>query len=263
MPENPPEVTFQPWNSLTVVDYFDAKLQCTIHSLTKQMRTQLDPTSHAFKDIGKTYDVSEFRLLIKVQSIRAWALSGKMIALSVEDFMVPNKDLAAVDQLCGLVDVGNAHHTPAVGFKLPISHQSCVLRDTKENNQTIFEIVCDGPAIAYVTVLWRCDGPSKLPQFNAGIEQLVRELRNSSLQSTRSVKNIETKTGKLVTKLDELIKKQPSLINEILKTGSLEAAAVSLIPGEGLREFFLELKTLRDELSECSSFDIPDKSELD
>lgn len=259
VPENPPEVTFQPWNPLVVVDSISEKQDFSVHHLTRQMWMQLDPNTHAFKDCPTSYRNSEFRLLFKIQQIRAWALSGKMIALSVEDFMVPNKDLSAVDQLCGLVDVGNTTHIPAIGYRLPIAHQNCVFRGSKENDQTLFQVIVDGPAIVYVNLLWRCDGPSKLPQFNAAAEQSLRDIRNFSLQSTRDVRNIKTNTNVVISKLDEIIKNQPSLLSELSNDIPVAAAAVSVAGVDELREVLSDLMVLRESLSECSSFEAIDK----
>nr|AOR51384.1 ORF1 [Chaq virus-like 1] len=261
VPENPPEITFQPWNALVVVDSITNKQDFTVHHLTRQMWSQLDPNTHAFKSCPNTYTTNEFRLLFKIQQIRAWALAGKMIALSVEDFMVPNKDLSAVDQLCGIVDVGNATHIPGLGYRLPIAHQNCVFRDTKDNDQTLFQVIADGPAIVYVNVLWRCDGPSKLPQFNAAAEQSLRDIRNYSLQSTRDTRNIKINTDTVLEKLDEIIKNQPTILSEISNEIPVAAAAVAVTGVRELREVFSDLMALRETLSECSSFDAIDKSE--
>nr|QRD99871.1 MAG: hypothetical protein [Didymoteicho chaq virus] len=261
VPENPPEVTFQPWNPLVIVDSFTEKQDFSVHHLTRQMWLQLDPNTHAFKTCPVSNTSSEFRLLFKIQQIRAWALAGKMIALSVEDFLVPNKDLKVVDQLCGLVDVGNASHIPALGYRLPIAHQNCVFRDSKETDQTLFQVIADGPAIVYINVLWRCDGPSKLPQFNAAAEQSLRDIRSFSLQSTRDARKIRTNTDEVLTKLDEIIKNQPSILSELSNEIPVAAAAVTFAGVSQLREVFSDLMVLRENLSECSSFETVDKSE--
>lgn len=241
VPENPPEITFQPWNPLVIVDSISNKQDFSVHHLTRQMWNQLDPNTHAFKACPSDFSTSEFRLLFKVQQIRAWALAGKMIALSVEDFLVPNKDLKVVDQLCGLVDVGNASHIPALGYRLPIAHQNAVFRDSKETDQTLFQVISDGPAIVYINVLWRCDGPSKLPQFNAAAEQSLRDIRNFSLQSTRDVRKTTMSMDKVLEKLDEIIKNQPSLLSELSNEIPVAAAAVTLTGVASLREVLSDL----------------------
>nr|UNZ11830.1 hypothetical protein [Zeya Brook chaq-like virus 1] len=261
VPENPPEVTFQPWYPLVVVDSITGKQDFSVHHLTRQMWAQLDPNTHAFQACPVDFSSSEFRLLIKIQQIRAWALAGKMIALSVEDFLVPNKDLKVVDQLCGLVDVGNASHIPSLGYRLPIAHQNCVFRDNKNADQTLFQVIADGPAIVYINVLWRCDGPSKLPQFNAAAEQSLRDIRNFSLQSTRDTRQTRTNTDQVLTKLDEIIKNQPTILSELSNEIPVAAAAVSLAGVAELREVFSDLMVLRESLSECSSFEAVDKTE--
>lgn len=254
VPENPPEVTYQPWNNLVVVDSIEEKMDFTVHSITHQMWLQLDPNAHAFKDCPQSYRSSEFRLLFKISQIRAWALAGKMIALSVEDFLVPNKDMSVVDQLCGLVDIGNSTHVPAIGYRLPIAHQNCVFRDQKSSDQTLFQVLCDGPAVVYINVQWRCDGPSKAPQFQTASEQLLRDIRSFSLQSTREVTKSRRNTDEVLKKLDEIIKNQPSLLSELANEIPVSAAAVSVLP-VALREVISDLIAVRSNLSECSSFE--------
>lgn len=257
VPENPPEVTFQPWNHLTVVDNFSDRLDITVHDLTRQTWGQLDPNQHSFKECPEDHTRNEFRLLIKVLSVRAWALAGKMIALSVEDFLVPNKDKAAVDQLCGIVDTGNANHTPAVGYKLPMAHQNAVHRDAKDNfgAQHLFRIQCDGPGMCYTNILWRCDGPSNLPTFDRCVEQMVKDIRFMTRNSNQKINSLDKRVEKINTQIDDLISKQPSLVNEVLNEIPIGAAAVTAFASESLVNLFSELKVLRNDLASCSSFE--------
>lgn len=255
VPSNPPEVTYQPWNSVVVVDSFSDTLTMTVHSLTRKIHEQLDPNGHAFKDCAEDNVKNEFRLLIKIHSIRAWALNGKMIALSVEDFLVPNKDKAAVDQLCGIVDIGNANHIPGLGYRLPASHQQAVLRDDKNNFglQHLFTIKCDGAAICYINVTWRCDGPSTLPTFQTNVETLVRSIQLTSTNSNYQVRQIRDRMAKVNQQLDDLISKQPGIINEVLNEIPIGAAAVTVA---GLTELQDELKALRLDLQGFNEFEI-------
>lgn len=263
VPENPPEVTYQPWNQATIVDNFNNKVVCTVHSLTRQIWDQLDPNQHGFKPCDEDHTKSEFRILIKIQTIRAWALAGKMIALSVEDFLVPNKDKAAVDQLCGIVDTGNANHTPALGYRLPIAHQNAVHRDSKDEFglQHLFQIQCDGPAICYIGILWRFDGPSKLPTFNRCVEQMVRDIRFTSTNTNRKVHSLDERLKKVNEQLDDLIDKQPSIISELSNEIPIGAAAVTFAAKDTIVDLFSELKALRTTLSPASSFDFVADSE--
>lgn len=255
VPSNPPEVTYQPWNSAVIVDSFSDSLDMTVHSLTRLLNKQLDPNGHAFKDCPDSYSSNEFRLLIKIHSVRAWALNGKMIALSVEDFLVPNKDKAAVDQLCGIVDIGNANHIPGLGYKLPASHQQAVIRDDKTafGLQHLFSIKCDGAAICYINVSWRCDGPSTLPTFQTNIETLVRTIQMTSNNSNYQVRQIRDRMAKVNQQLDDLIASQPGIINEVLNEVPIGAAAVTVA---GLTELQVELKALKLELQGIHGFEV-------
>nr|UQS95355.1 MAG: hypothetical protein [Ezimos virus] len=255
VPENPPDINFQPWNSLVLVDSFNDKLEATTHSLTKQMWDQLDPNHHAFKDCPDDWTKSEFRLQFKIQMIRAWCLTGKMIALSVEDFMSPTKDETSVDQLCGLIDTGNSHHIPGVGYRLPLSHQQSIIRDSKEKqtgDQHLFRVVSDGPSMAYVNVLWRCDGPLKLPQFDDNLIRMVAKIkRDVNITASKTFK-FEDKLGKISDQLEELIKAQPSLLSEVVGDLTVGAASVAVV---GADQLVKELRELKLELG-TTGFDV-------
>lgn len=175
VPSNPPDITYQPWYPATVVHIGSSSdLHITVNDLVKELAAQLDPYHHAFHGNTKDHtvrclldskDVDAPRLNLRLQSVRAWNITGKIISLSIDDFSDISKAISDSDSLVGLVDTGSVTHIPAVGYELPMSHRSIVLRNsTDEGGAQLYHVMAPNTDtfIVYTNVLWRCDGPSKV-----------------------------------------------------------------------------------------------------
>lgn len=174
-PTNPPDVTYIPWVPVTLVISHKGPLSFKVNDIKTYLRKQLDPTSRGFNqsDSGDKRFVVQYRVL-KVQS---WNLTGRVIALSIDDFIDSSANTGGRDQLCGLVDTGTSTHTPAVGYQLPHSHAHHVLRtDDKQAEEYLIDVSAPGSdqCITYLTILYRFDGPAKHPSVLSPIVE-VRE----------------------------------------------------------------------------------------
>lgn len=181
-PTNPPDLTYQPWHPITLVSSLtgqkDNNLQ--LNHFLDILRKQLDPTSRGFNQqkTGDARFVAQFRF----QSFQLWNLSGKIIALSITDFTESASASGGRDQLCGLIDTGSSFHIPTVGYTLPIGHQNHVLRvDDIEGKDIIVNIACGvgDNLMLYTRVLWRFDGPVKIPSIS------VSQIRDTSEEVER------------------------------------------------------------------------------
>lgn len=176
-PTNPPDVTYIPWNSVTLVISHTGQLSLKVNNIKTYIRKQLDPTGRGFNpaDSGDSRFVIQYRIL-KVQS---WNLTGRVIALSIDDFIDSSADSGGRDQLCGLVDTGTSTHTPAVGYQLPSAHSHHVLRtDDKQANEYIIDVSAPGSdqCITYISMLYRFDGPAKHPTVLSPIVEVQKTL---------------------------------------------------------------------------------------
>lgn len=176
--QNPPSVAYQPWNHLTIVHAgctsTIGKTTITVQDLVTQLSDQIDPNGTS---LSKTTIIS-----IKLQRVRAWNLTGNMIALSVDDYSDSVEPLTDVDALCGLVDTGSENHTPAVGYDIPSTHRSLVMRNEKPNSTSVLYHVMAPPSdtvVIYTTVLWKFDGPSKFTTFNSTKLDIVRTINEN------------------------------------------------------------------------------------
>lgn len=233
VPPNPPDITYQPWMPLTVVmKHGGGELKATLTVIARTLVTQVDPTRHAFRtDADTTANLLGGPIFqLRFNSIRAWNLTGHMLALSVNDLSSEGK--TNVDTLCGIVDTGSNTHTPVAGYKFPLSHRDFVLRPDKDNkDDPIFHLITPegDTSIIYVNVLWRCDGPSKLSSFTESMLAVVKQI-DRKLSSGNSVrKQMSKKVDSGVKDLDQLVEHSKTTIGSVIVKGA-EVVAPFVIP---------------------------------
>lgn len=195
-PTNPPDITYIPWNPVTLVLTFTGHLSLTVNDVKGYLRKQLDPTNRGFNplDAGDGRFVIQFRL----HRVQCWNLTGRVLSLSVQDFMDASSNSGGRDQLCGLVDTGTSTHTPALGYQLPASHFHHVLRtDDKMAREILidFSSPSSDQCIAYLSILYRFDGPARHPTILSPIGEIQRTLTKVS---NKILKNQESSKVELV-----------------------------------------------------------------
>lgn len=193
VPTNPPSVAYQPWMPVTVVHAgVSGEITITVSDLINQLISQIDPTKHAILPPDRNNRPTAV-INIRLRSVRAWNMTGKMIALSVDDFSDADKAIADVDTLCGLVDTGSASHVPAVGYDLPESHKNIVLRNGTDNSTdksaVLYHVISgsDDSCIIYTNIFWKCDGPAKFSQFQDKMMETILEMNKNIKSSTKIV----------------------------------------------------------------------------
>lgn len=192
VPSNPPDISYQPWFSLTVVKTSNgANTAVTLGDLVNSIVDQIDPMHHAFKyRQGGTTPGSDVPVLnIKINTVRAWNLSGHMIAMSVDDYSDSRKDDS--DMLCGLVDVGSPTHVPAIGYDLPSSVRDFVLRNGNNAQDDIkvklYHIIApkSDTIVVYTSILFKFDGPIVFSTFANTMMSISSKL-SQDLDDTRN-----------------------------------------------------------------------------
>lgn len=258
---NPPDVSYQPWWPLTVVNTHTGGVSMTVKDICDTVRTQTDPNSRGFNPEKSDQATDKaFRMQIRIISISAWNLSGRMIALSVEDFTDSGTSVGGRDQLCGIVDTGNVNHTPSAGFRLPASVSAHVLRnDDKGGKLAIFETqsAASDIVVVYVNILFRFDGPVKIPNVT---DPIIRELERTNEVSKDSLCDLDElnlSLERLKDTIDNLIKTQPSTTSRVINgittlaayvvpmttelSATLAKTASAVERNQGLEEPFVEL----------------------
>lgn len=180
-PTNPPDVTYMPWHPVTLVISHNGTLEFKANDILTYLRAQLDPTKRGFNQTSS--GDSRFVVQYRVLTVSSWNLTGRVISLSVEDFIDTQAGAGGRDQLCGLVDTGSSLHTPAVGFQLPNSHSAHVLRtDDRFKDEYLFVVTAPSgnQCVTYMKTLYRFDGPAKHPSIISPIQEINRTLTHLS-----------------------------------------------------------------------------------
>lgn len=236
MPTNPPQIAYQPWYNLIVAKQHLGTLSLTPKLLVEAIRTQLDPHGHGFIPAG-AFDASKvalpFRLQFRVHSVRAWNLTGRTLALAIDDFSVRNA--SDQEQICGLVDCGTALHVPACGFKIPASLSNIVLRnDNDDADDTIVHVIAPSgnTCMTYVEVSWRFDGPIKVPTFATEMQKLLGSTNVIKKSTTTLQEDVSTLTGIVRNQMNkgyiDTVINGISKVAEVVAVAGAEDANVSL-----------------------------------
>lgn len=236
IPQNPPEVTYQPWNQVTLVKTFTGELSFQIKDILALLKSQLDPTGRGFnKDTeGEKLFVVQLRLF----SVKVWNLTGKVISLSVDDYLDTAAAKGGREQLCGIVDTGHNGSIPAAGYLLPSSHRQHVTRvDDKEKDTYLFhsQVGTSDNGMAYIHLAYRFDGPVHPPLFILPIESIIRQQDyqiEEAQKGNSKLRDLHKVLKGLKSLGDKLEAKSPSVINQIIDGVETAALLVSVVAGE-------------------------------
>lgn len=240
IPVNPPDVTYQPWTHLTVVDSFvpsSGTKSWKVKDVVRLMVAQIDPTGHAFRSdtIEKiTYPVLQFKML----EVHVWNLTGRMVALSATDFIDTSPGVSDLEQLCGLVDTGAVGTTPKLGYQYPAAHRSHVLRNDHVSSEVYLFNIQAGSAdncIVYIKIQYKFDGPVKIPQLTTPEyiqhQQLLHQSRieaNTS-GSKRELQKTAGVLGSIKSVLGSVVERLPSTAQKIIDGVEVAALIVTAL----------------------------------
>lgn len=226
---DPPVVTYQPWNHITLA-WITAPKDINFGDLVNQIKVQIDPNNNGFLQQGLC-------LQMHVHSVRVWNLTGKTVALTVYDF----HDSDDSDQLCGLMDAGSKVGIPRLGYELPLAHRNSVQRnDSKTGARKLYttSAASSDSILQYVRMEWRFDGPVKGPTLDLDYaKQTFEVLKDTQVQ----VAHMRADTKKLVDL-------QPSTVERIINGITHHAAEVAMLGYE-----MDTLKDLTDALKELQT----------
>lgn len=204
--QNPPPLSFQSWNPQVLVIPFKGDYSCTPIDLAKALRKQLDPTKRGFNWFDtKATEHEAFRVQLRLDMVRVWNISGRMVALSVNDFVddTAGTQTGERDQVCGLIDTATQQSTACIGYQLPHHLKSMVLRnDDLQKDNKLFHITAgrtDG-CIIYLNIHWRFDGPTELPTFDQTMYQLIQGI---NVKTGNILKQNQEKLGSILRTLEE------------------------------------------------------------
>lgn len=262
---NPPVVNYQPWNFVTLVKFFKGTESIKTQDILALLRSQVDPHKRGFNQT--TSGDGRFVVQFKLKSVRAWNLTGKILALSVDDFNEQETAKGERDQLCGVIDTGTATHTPAVGYILPKNLQEKVIRtDDKQGDDYLFtgQVGDSDQGIFYITIEYRFDGPIVLPKYftpldymNSGFTTVAQGL-DSQITATSSLSKRTSDMKKILSRLKEISENtyasRPSIIKKVI-TGIGEVALMTVLSAAAADDDassfgdFAELNAVLDEVT--------------
>lgn len=256
VPENPPDVDYQPWFHFTLVASATSKLDLKIGDLNKLIKSQLDPQGSAF--IEKDDDQKgSFRVQYRLFSAKAWNLTGRVITLVVSDINDIGK---TSEQLCGLVDTGSPAHTPCVGYLMPAAYRNEVIRcdATMRNHPLVLIQGGNGDRILLqLRMAWRPDGPivpvSIMDSSAVIIDSLIDIQRNTQSIEVQNVLAMQIRS--LVKEISGLVKtmkdNQPSTVSKIVNGVSQVASYVLPLVADTESESFEDFKHDIEELQQA------------
>lgn len=242
-PTNPPDVTFQPWNSLTLMTIRNGKTtDYKPYDIAALIKDQLDPQKHGFRDLT-TKGSDGLRFQFRLKSVAVWNLTGRVVALSVSDFMA-SESSSGMEQLAGLVDAGTSTHTPAVGYSYPQGHRRTVLRNATDEAFLFNVTAGDNDTICLqVHMEWRFDGPVKPPTAQLVDAMLLKAVSNVGKDTTKSVQkligidSVLRRLDKIASSTSELAKK--SYVEKVVQGVKHAAMLVTAVADEEDDEAFL------------------------
>lgn len=262
VPTNPPEITYQPWMPvICMIRHNGGELKATISTIADALIDQIDPLRHALREkTDKSVNKNGGPLFqFRLRNVRAWNLTGHMIALSVNDLTDNSK--TNTDCLCGLMDTGSSLHIPAVGFEMPLSHKDLVLRNGLEDkDDPLFHVIVppNDSCIVYVGIFWRCDGPSKFSSFTESMLSVMRQVRDSTDRTKSEVIKVRA-TVRDIAKSAESSDKHlgvleehtrgsigSQVINGILREAPYVLAAAAAEDSAKMDELIREVRCLND-----------------
>lgn len=250
VPSNPPSVTPQPWNHLTVVytGYTPTTGEITfkVSDLSDQIKAHIDLISTG----PNSTPIFDFKL----QCIRVLNLTGHMIAISVDDYSDAVKTTSDVDALCGLVATGSSSHTSAVGYDLPSPHHNIVMRNgsssATDKKVILYHVMApvSDTVIMHTTTLWKFDGPSKFSTFYRAMLAAIESI-------AVNVKGTNTDVGAIRRMVDDMNTRSTWLAwGKAIVDGAPKAASY-VIPAVARDDSLIKLKSLLSELKK-----VPDMS---
>lgn len=239
VPQNPPDVSTNPWYQTTVVFNCKAGDQ-SISSIEKQFLSQFDTYTQFISrwELWRDKDgnvlpepkrkwtnsdqssiiVNPPAILLSIQNIRVWNLTGRAVSLTVFDYTHPqqSKNPEKNSPLIGIVDTGTPDTFPRCGFTMPASIKTFPVDTSSELASRKVCTVTSGSndnLVMYVRISWKTTGPSRGFTFNLDPEQeLIKNAKKhvsilSNLQSVAKDTNKMTKT---------LVDAQPSTLSKTI-----------------------------------------------
>lgn len=248
IPQNPPEVTYQPWNQATIVHTFTGELSFQVKDILNLLKNQLDPTKRGFNQT--TSGDGRFVVQLRFFSIKVWNLTGRVVSLSVDDYLDSKAASGGREQLCGIVDTGHNNSIPAAGYLLPSSHRQHVVRvDDQEEKTYVFhsQVGASDNGIVYVHLAYRFDGPVHPPLIFTPIAAVLQQQDYQIAEAQNSNSRLATLSGKL-TKIHKLLsnysEKGPSVVKKVVEGVEQAALLVSLLGEEDADSLASEFSTL-------------------
>lgn len=243
MRSNPPDISLQPWNHLTLA-WMKGPGNTNFGDLVNSIRAQVDPVGTGF--------AKSPAIQMKVHSIRVWNLTGKTVAMSVFDFT--DKDQGNADQLMGSMDTGTPTDLPSLGYELPINLRNHVVRNDAQTGALLLFNTSSATSdrlMHYVRMEWKFDGPAKSPSFDTSVLERVYIKASVSAKNSEAIRKSMEASQQL---LQKLLDAQPTLIEKVISGVTHIGAEVAPLLTDDTVQQISDLVQATKDLKLLSSF---------
>lgn len=245
LPLNPPDVTYQPWVHVTLVDTFKGTKEYKVQDMLAIIRRQIDPTNRGLNQ--ETKGDKRFVIQMRIFEVHAWNMSGHILSLSAEDFLDTQSAKGGREQLCGYVDTGSTQHIPCLGYLFPSAHRSHVIRtDDQEGDIYLvnLQIGTNDSGLVYFKIAYRFDGPVTPPKLflpqDIVIQNQVDQISGTDSMAEylgKGLKKVRSGIGKVsetMSELNSLLKTQhdSSTFSEVIHGLEKAVTLVSLVAAD-------------------------------
>lgn len=245
VPSNPPDFMSQPWSHMTLALTAKGSQTLTIGNIVTHFRQQFD------KDSKTLAEKSAFTMMLQINSVRAWNLTGRTIAMSAYDFTPTRKTTEKEEQLGGWVDTGGISAYPKLGYRFPAYVRGTPVRnDTATGLRNVAYIAVDEADVimVYLDILWRSDSEVSTPQY---FDTMIAQIAKSNVKIANQTLRIARNATQIAANTKVVADAQPSVVERTIGGVSEVASVVVPVLAAGeldtIRTFVREV--IRDTLS--------------
>lgn len=206
-----PPIDQIPWNKIQLVSMHKGITDTThlkASEIANSLITQLDGSSRVFS--------SKAFFDIKITSIRAWAITGNSLAMTIYDWS-SNVDVttetATEEVLAEIID-NKTDVVPAIGYMVPEALKHVVITNAISKPQIVCSFLASSGSDVMVlfNLSWKPNGPQKLLYTGPSIMNSLRKIRSES----SSIRNSMDAMAHTIHPQTNAIQVAPSLLQDNL-----------------------------------------------
>lgn len=234
VPENPPDVTLQPWLPITILLDISSDWTLYVKDLVAAFRNQYDGEGKYLNPVkenstDKTKAGKGLKVELRLISVKGWALEGKTLTAVIFDPLNRQQTQKNVGVLKIFFDSGTPSHIPSFGYKYPDAISERILISSDDTDAGIDILDEDGSSqlikldvagsshvMCYFSILIKPYGNPKMPSIKSLPSRLLSEACTTrkiveDIGQSMSVSN----TGKNISHLTNVADKMAEILAEL------------------------------------------------